>query len=61
MGMHNRSENGHGAWVTLCAHPIHTDIDNRQRLQNVTGKIMQQSDKCFYFQPTFYTFFWLDG
>jgi hypothetical protein len=25
MGMHNRSENGRGAWVDLCAHPTHAD------------------------------------
>jgi hypothetical protein len=25
MGTHNRSENGRGAWVAVCAHPTHTD------------------------------------
>jgi hypothetical protein len=28
MGKHNRSEIGRGAWVALCAHPAHTDIDS---------------------------------
>jgi hypothetical protein len=27
MGMHSRSESGHSAWVALCAHPTHTDVD----------------------------------
>jgi hypothetical protein len=26
-GTHNKSENGRGAWVTLCGHPSHTDTD----------------------------------
>jgi hypothetical protein len=29
MGTHSRSENGRGAWVALCTHPIHTDIGVR--------------------------------
>jgi hypothetical protein len=28
MGTHNRSDNVRGAWVVLCAHPTHTDIDS---------------------------------
>jgi hypothetical protein len=27
MGIHNKSENGRGAWVALYAHPTHTDTD----------------------------------
>jgi hypothetical protein len=27
MGKHNRSENGRGVWVALCAHHTHTDTD----------------------------------
>jgi hypothetical protein len=27
MGTHNRSENGRGAWVVVCAHPSYTDTD----------------------------------
>jgi hypothetical protein len=27
MGMHNRSKNGHGAWVAFWFHPIHIDTD----------------------------------
>jgi hypothetical protein len=26
--MHSTSENGHSAWVTLCAQPTHTDTDS---------------------------------
>jgi hypothetical protein len=28
MGTHIRSENGRGAWVTLCVHINHTDTDS---------------------------------
>jgi hypothetical protein len=27
MGMHNRSGNGHSAWITLCDHPTPMDTD----------------------------------
>jgi hypothetical protein len=31
----DRSENGRGAWVALCAHPTHTDIDKRSTVINI--------------------------
>jgi hypothetical protein len=40
--MHNRSKNGRGAWVALCAHPTHNHTGNYSGRRNLAGEIFKR-------------------
>jgi hypothetical protein len=48
LGMHNRSENGSGAWVSLCGHTTHTDTEMKK-----TFGMMVYPIQCTF--PVFFT------
>jgi hypothetical protein len=48
MGTHNRSENGCGAWVALCAHRTHIDADSSLFYKQVeTAARKQYGERAF--------------